>query len=65
MVYRRLKGKYTWHWCSNCNNWPKADYDTSAAKPTRGELCNECRAKQSAGTCKALVRENEEHATIG
>lgn len=52
MKYRRLKGKDTWHWCTNCSNWPTGGYDERDGKPTSGELCNECRAKESARTCQ-------------
>lgn len=50
--YRKHKGKDTWHFCSNCSNWPTSNYDERPAKPTSGELCNECKAKQAAGNCK-------------
>lgn len=50
--YRRRKGTDAWHWCTNCSNWPTSDYETSATKPTSGELDNECKAKEKAGTCR-------------
>ena len=49
--YRKRRGKDTWHWCSNCNNYPTSDYDSSSTKPSSGELCNECQSKQEAGHC--------------
>lgn len=51
--WRQRKGiQYdTWHWCTNCSNWPATDYDVSYSKPTSGELCNECQAKEDAGNC--------------
>jgi hypothetical protein len=52
MAYRKRKGKDTWHWCSNCNNWPTSDYEEKPSKPAGGELCNECLAKDKAGTCR-------------
>jgi len=51
-TYRRKKGKDTWHFCSNCSNWPKADYDERYDKPTSGELCNECLAKKKDNNCQ-------------
>lgn len=51
MEYRKVKGKDTWHWCKNCGNWPTSNYDSQTVKPTTGELCNECRRKEAAGTC--------------
>jgi hypothetical protein len=51
-TYRRRKDKDTWHFCSNCQNWPtKAESVEQSSKPTTGELCNECKAKRAAGNC--------------
>lgn len=50
-VYRRREGHDTWHWCVNCSTWPTGGYEESSSKPTSGEFCNECRAKQLAGNC--------------
>jgi hypothetical protein len=52
MEYRRKKDSDTWHWCANCSNWPTSNYDVSYHKPTYGELDNECKAKEAAGTCR-------------
>jgi transcriptional regulator with XRE-family HTH domain len=51
MAYRRRKDGDTWHFCSNCSNWPRSNYDEKPNKPAGGELCNECRAKERAGEC--------------
>lgn len=53
MAYRQAVGSDTWHWCSNCSRWPSNPGKTSTTKPTTGELCNECRAKQANGTCRS------------
>jgi len=50
--YRKRKDKDAWHWCRNCSNWPTSNYDSRQSKPTSGELCNQCRSKDSGGTCK-------------
>ncbi len=50
-VYRKKKGSDTWHWCKNCAEWPTSNYDEQATKPTSGELCNQCKGKEAAGTC--------------
>ena len=53
-TYRRRKGNDTWHWCSNCSNWPTYDYEEKyfSGRPDDGrELDNECRSKEKAGTC--------------
>lgn len=52
MVYRRKKGSDTWHWCTNCSNWPTSNYDEQRTKPTTGELDNECKRKEAARTCQ-------------
>lgn len=52
-TYKRKKGSDTWHWCSNCSKYPTgSDVETSHTKPTYGELCNECKGKETAGTCR-------------
>lgn len=52
MAYRKTRGKDTWHWCKNCSNYPTSNYEEQQQKPTSGELCNECRSKESSGTCQ-------------
>jgi len=51
-TYRRRRGSDTWHFCSNCSNWPTSDYEEKYTKPSSGELCNECQSKKAAGNCK-------------
>jgi hypothetical protein len=46
--YRRPRGGATWHWCSACSFYPQTDFETVRVKPSSGELCNECRAKELA-----------------
>ncbi|WP_167976369.1 hypothetical protein [Lentzea indica] len=48
---RRRKGSDTWHFCTNCSQWPTSDYETGTG--VSGEKCNECKSKQSNGGCKA------------
>ena len=50
--YRRRKGSDAWHWCTNCHLWPTSNYVEQTLKPSTGELCNHCRAKQKAGDCR-------------
>jgi hypothetical protein len=50
--YRRRKGSDTWHFCSNCSNWPGVGYERSRSKPRSGELCNECKSKKDRGKCQ-------------
>ena len=49
--YRKRVGSDTWHFCSNCSNWPISGYTRSSTRPTSGEFCNECLGKNSNGNC--------------
>jgi hypothetical protein len=53
MAYRRRRGNDTWHFCSNCTNWPTAAvvYEEQQQKPTTGEFCNECKSKRDNQNC--------------
>jgi hypothetical protein len=52
MTYRRLTYSDTWHWCTNCSNWPTSGYVSHSGKPSSGELCNECQGKAKNHDCK-------------
>ena len=45
VVYRRRTNSDCWHWNEWCCNYPGARVHCYVAKkkPTRGELCNQCR----------------------
>jgi hypothetical protein len=46
--YFRGKGSDTWHWRADCSNYPTINqvwYGGTKRKPSYGELCNECEAK--------------------
>jgi len=54
--YRKRKNSDTWHWCTNCSNWPTLaeNPDVHSSKPASGggrDLCNECKAKTKSGEC--------------
>jgi len=53
-IYRRRKDSDTWHRCKNCSSYPTEDYEEIkvSGRPSSGELCNECLAKEKAGDCK-------------
>jgi len=52
-TYRRRRRRETWHFCANCSNWPTSgDYNERASKPTTGELCDQCQAKQRHNNCR-------------
>jgi hypothetical protein len=51
-VWVRKKDSDTWHWCKNCHLYPTgSDVVKSDKKPTYGELCNHCQAKEKASNC--------------
>ncbi len=50
-VYRKRNNKDTWHWCKNCSLWPTSDYKEVTRKPTSGEPCIQCKAKEKRGDC--------------
>lgn len=51
MEYRKRHGTDTWHFCTNCSNWPTSGYESRTTRPTTGELDNQCIAKRDNGTC--------------
>jgi hypothetical protein len=51
-TYRRRSSQDTWHFCSNCSQWPLSDFDEKSTKPTAGEFCNECQSKRAKGACR-------------
>lgn len=46
-TYRRKTGSQSWHFQSNCSNWPTSHYEDRSTPPRDGELCNECKAKSN------------------
>jgi len=51
-MYYKKPSSDTWHWCRNCSKFPNgSDVVTSRTKPSSGELCNECKAKDREGNC--------------
>ena len=49
--YRRRKGAAgrSWHFCTNCRQWPTDDFETSAAKVR--PVCDECRILERRQMC--------------
>jgi len=52
-VFRRRRGSDVWHFCRDCPNWPRIDYEEQYTKPATGRLDPECEARKAAGTCTA------------
>jgi hypothetical protein len=49
--YRTKKGHDLWHFCSNCPDYPQSEFDELEMKPDSGSLCEECKSRESVGTC--------------
>ncbi len=50
-LYRKRKDSDTWHWCTNCTNWPTANYDERRTKPRNGKLDPQCQSKANKRAC--------------
>ena len=54
-TYVKAAGSDTWHWCTNCTEYPSdpAERKTLPAgeRPSTGELDNQCLSKERAGNC--------------
>lgn len=53
--YRKREDSDTWHWCRNCSNWPRLRpyvVQKRRRRPSSGELCNQCGAKEDNDNCR-------------
>jgi two-component system cell cycle response regulator CpdR len=46
-IYRREHGCETWHFRSDCSNWPIDNYAEQDTELAPGPLCNECKSKEA------------------
>lgn len=46
--FRRSENGETWHWWPRCTTYPNENYFIRTSEP-RGQLCNECMVKSTAG----------------
>jgi len=55
-IFRKKKDSDTWHWCTNCTEYPKSDFIEKefTNSPSPGEKCNQCIAKEKAGKCDKI-----------
>lgn len=51
-IYRRAYEGETWHWCTNCSEWPQNDYTIRHYLPQRDAPCPECRKLDDEGKCE-------------
>jgi hypothetical protein len=57
-TYVRRRDDETWHWCTNCPDYPEwyeiAERQTflTDERPIDGELHNECKAIEETGRCR-------------
>jgi hypothetical protein len=52
MTYRKINGTDIWHFCHNCSNWPKVNYQEEKETPRWGGMCKGCRIKDVKGECQ-------------
>jgi len=57
-MYRRKKGRYTWHWCKNCPNFPKGSFDlmyikSTKIRPPTKKFCKKCEKKEKRNDCRS------------
>ncbi len=53
-TYRKKRDGDTWHFCSNCSEWPTSNYDEQEPPPLSGPLCNECKVKRREKNCRQM-----------
>ncbi len=46
VIYRRKRNGDTWHFSSDCSEWPSSNYDEQEPPPLTGALCNECKVNR-------------------
>jgi len=54
--YRQRYGSNVWHFCSNCDEWPRSPdmfNQRSDSKPTKGVMCEKCAGREKSGDCAA------------
>lgn len=51
-IYRRAYKGETWHWCTNCSEWPENDYTIRHYLPQRDKPCPACQKLDDAGKCE-------------
>lgn len=51
--YRRKLVSDTWHFCTNCAQWPTAKYMSTPERPKSEYLCNECTDRHNRGDCSS------------
>jgi hypothetical protein len=50
--YRQHDTSDVWHFCSNCSDWPTADFSREPDKPEGRALCSECQNKRDSDNCE-------------
>jgi hypothetical protein len=50
-VFVRMKNGATWHWCSNCPQFPKNDIESVDVLPRDARRCRTCLDLAKSGTC--------------
>jgi hypothetical protein len=50
--YRKKLIGETWHFCSNCSQWPTDSFVSTETLPGKQTICNECIVKTRQGECR-------------
>jgi hypothetical protein len=50
-AYRKKSAGETWHFCSNCSQWPTVDYVVARGLSEQEVLCNECLVRHQQANC--------------
>lgn len=54
MLYRKGNRSPAWHFCQNCNGWPRNDYEEQTIEPDKNLLCTECTRKLTCLQCEVV-----------
>lgn len=55
--YRKLPRESVWHFCGNCENWPRSGYEQRDSSDPPNSFCAGCIQKHRDGKCEWLNEE--------
>jgi len=50
--YRKLRSENVWHFCRNCEHWPRSGYEQRESTDPPHSFCNSCIQKHRDGKCE-------------
>ena len=54
MLYRKSDRSRDWHFCQNCDGWPRDDYEERTIEPDKSLLCTECTQRLTGLKCEVV-----------